>query len=155
MRDIKIVRDLGPWRASPSPTIGGARLFPCIHVITKDFEQFFFSTTHMARGTYNGPVIQTNPGLLTHRSHVTHRSDELHEATTHRRAAATLGEATRREAELSTGGGDDRQKAAGRQPAGDLYGAASRARIGVTSYSHDLSYSLQILQFVCLHQIST
>jgi hypothetical protein len=118
-------------------------VFPCIHVNTKDFVQFFFTTTHMAHGTYNGPVIQTNPGLLMHRSHGTHRSHEIHEATTHRRAAATLCEETRREEELSSGCGGDRQKAAeqrraaGRQPAGDLYGAASRARIGVTSYSPD------------------
>jgi hypothetical protein len=53
---------------------------------------------------------------------------------------ATLGEATRREAELSSGGGGDRKKAAEqRRAAGrqDVYGAATRARIGVTSYSPD------------------
>lgn len=72
------------------------------------------------------------------RSHGTHRSHELHEATTHRQAVATLGEATRREAELSSGGGGDRKKAAEqRRAAGrqDVYGAATRARIGMKKKS--------------------
>jgi hypothetical protein len=113
----------------------------------------------MAHGTYNGPAIQTNPGLLTHISHGRHRSHELHEAATYRREAATLGEATRQEAELSSGSGDRQKTAEQRRAAGRQLQGTSTARhqgpgLGLPLI-HLIPCSLQILQFVCLHQIST